>query len=191
MAQITDITSYILDKFKQEAASVLDDANKKYAIELEEAEKKAQIRYDEIIADAKKEADRSLEMAQSSARQLKAKRILQIKNEAVENILTKAKNKIINLDDKAYEAILISLMKKYHENKKGEIIFASGDEKRNLDLLKKEANKMELEISKDKAQISGGFILKYGSVEQNCSIDAIFKDKKEELTDYINSKLFN
>ena len=64
------------------------------------------------------------------------------------------------------------------------------DGNKDMPKLKKEAKALGLDISKEKSDISGGFIIKYGNTEQNCSLDAIFKEKKDELVDYINSNLF-
>ena len=46
-----------------------------------------------------------------------------------------------------------------------------------------------LEISKDTVNIDGGFILKYGNIEINSSIDALFEENKDELIDVVN-KMF-
>ncbi len=190
MAQIEDITSYILDKFKAEAKMIEDEANEKYSSHIKSSESKAKAEFDAILENAHMEAKRKLEMADSSANQIQSKELLKIKNEAVKNVILKAKEKILKMDEKSYEAFLVSLLKRYNENKDGEIILSLADENKELKLLKKEAKALGLDISKEKANISGGFILKYGSIEQNCSVEAVFKEKNEELTDYINSKLF-
>lgn len=190
MAQINDITSYILEKLSKEADDIRNDAKSKYDEELAKAAHEADLQVASLIEEANVEASRRIEMAQSSARQLQSKEILKVKNEAVENIISMAKSRITLMSDEDYEKILISLLKKYHENKKGEIILSDKDVGRNLDKLKKEAEAMGLIVSKENALISGGFILKYGNIEENCSIDAVFKEKREDVTDYINSNLF-
>jgi len=190
VAQIADIISYISDKYKSEANIIEAEARKRYDEHIAKAESRAQIEYDAIISKAKTDSARRIEMAQSSAKQLEAREILKIKNESVDLVLLKTRQKILDLDDKSYEQLLISFLKKYREDKKGEIILSSSDKERNLKNFEKEALSYGLEISRDTADISGGFILKYGNVEENCSIDAVLKEKKEQLTDYINSNLF-
>ncbi len=190
MAQINDITSYILEKLSNEADAIIKEAQAKHDEELSKAANEADIRSKALVENAHAEAEKKIEMAKASAKQIVSKEILKIKNEAVKNVLSGAKNSITASSDKDYEELLISLLKKYHENKKGEIILSSIDENRSLDLLKKEAEALGLSVSKEKKAISGGFILKYGNIEENCSLDAVFKEKEEELTDYINSNLF-
>lgn len=190
MADIKDIMSYISDKFIAEAEAIKLEAKEKYDAHMQETSIEAKSQYDAYMEKANAESKVQLEMAEGSARQLQAREILKTKNEAVENVLADSKNKIMSMNDKAYEALLISLLKKYHDEKNGEIIFSKSDEKRDLKLLEKEAKALGLELSDKRANINGGFILKYGKIEENCSIDAVFKEKREELTDYINSNLF-
>ena len=190
MADINDIMSYISDKLSAEAEQIKSDAKEKYDAYMQSAAVQAKKQYDALMEKANADVNSQLEMAAGSARQLQAREILKIKNEAVENIIQAAKNKIMSMEDKSYEALLVSLLKKYNEGKSGEIILSQADEKRNLKLLEKEAKALGLVVSEEKANIKGGFILKYGKIEENCSIDAVFKEKKEEITDYINSNLF-
>ena len=190
MANIDEITSYILDQYKAEAKKIEDEAQKKASIEIDKANKTADAKCEEIISEAKKEAERKLEAAHSSARQICSKEILKIKNQAISDVLEKAKSDILNADLGKYEDFLISLLKKYHEGKSGEIVLSMADGNKDMPKLKKEAEALGLDISKEKSDISGGFIIKYGNTEQNCSVDAIFKEKKDELVDYINSNLF-
>ena len=46
-----------------------------------------------------------------------------------------------------------------------------------------------LEISGETRNIDGGFILIYGGIEENCSIDAMFAEKRDELLDQVR-KIF-
>ena len=47
-----------------------------------------------------------------------------------------------------------------------------------------------LEISGETRNIDGGFILIYGGIEENCSIDAMFAEKRDELLDQVRKILF-
>ena len=44
--------------------------------------------------------------------------------------------------------------------------------------------------SEDPGRIKSGFILSYGGIEENCSLDAIFAEKAETLRDLANSILW-
>ena len=47
-----------------------------------------------------------------------------------------------------------------------------------------------LEFSGEVRNIDGGFILVYGGIEENCSIDAVFAEKRDELLDQVRKILF-
>ena len=47
-----------------------------------------------------------------------------------------------------------------------------------------------LTLSDDTADIDSGFILRYGGIEENCSLKALFADRQEELQDLVHKLLF-
>lgn len=112
----------------------------------------------------------------------------------IEKTLSIAKEKILSLSDKEYFSLLTSLaVKNARKGEEGTLILGKSDLKRNteefLKLLKQE--EINVQISKTPADISGGFILKYGDIEYNFTIDAVINDKREVLEDKINSILFS
>ena len=52
-------------------------------------------------------------------------------------------------------------------------------------------NDIKAEISNKPADISGGFILKCGDIEENMSFSALLTEKRDKLEDFINRQLFN
>lgn len=48
-----------------------------------------------------------------------------------------------------------------------------------------------LRISGDTRDIDGGFVLTYGGIEENCSIDALFDAAHEVLQDKVQEILFS
>ena len=79
---------------------------------------------------------------------------------------------------------------------KGEILFNEKDLGSLPEDFEKKINEVAtrnggtLSISKDVAPITGGFILRYGNIEINSSIDAIFEENKEVLTDTVKGILW-
>ena len=47
-----------------------------------------------------------------------------------------------------------------------------------------------LKLSKDPAPVKNGFILKYGGIEENCSLDALFASRTDALVDKVNAALW-
>ena len=91
---------------------------------------------------------------------------------------------------------MLKLLAKSVQPEKGEIIFNEKDLGRLPADFDKKINEVAtknggtLSISQNKAPITGGFILKYGNIEINSSLDAIFEENKEVLTDTVNSILW-
>ena len=50
---------------------------------------------------------------------------------------------------------------------------------------------VDVSVSETPAEISGGFILKCGDIEENMDFSAILDDKRDEIEDLINRELFS
>jgi V/A-type H+-transporting ATPase subunit E len=186
-------------------------------------EAEAQASVDKIIAEAKEEAGKILSIAEEEAKQecakiaekpaleakaiisraesgaklIKRQMILDAKQQAISDIICKAKNKLTSLPDTEYFEIILQLVKKHAHTQQGIIKFSKADLDRmpkkfekSLDSAIKEIPNASLTISKECAMINGGFILVYGDIEENCSFDALFNEAKEELQDIVNAFLF-
>ena len=155
----------------------------------------------EIIAEAEKAAEAAKSKAQAKCDEYTSVSdeklvLLKTKQEIIEEVLNKAKNKILNQDaDKYFESLLV-LLDKYALPEKGILFLNSKDLARVPDDFETLANNKAtknggmLDISKDTVDIDGGFILKYGNIEINASLDAIFDENRDELVDTVNDILF-
>ena len=92
---------------------------------------------------------------------------------------------------------ILKLAVKSAQDGKGELLFSSKDlarvpegfeDRLNAALKDKDA---ALRISKDTRDIDAGFVLTYGGIEENCSIDAIFDSAHELLQDKVQEILFS
>jgi V/A-type H+-transporting ATPase subunit E len=174
--------------------------------------RKAQNEADEIIKAAKQEADRKcsemtvksdtdvqavLSRAESAAVLQEKKKLLDAKQQIISNVISKARNSLAGLSDSEYIDIILKMVKKYAHNKEGMILFSQTDKKRMpvdissmLSVALAGKPGAALVISESTAPIDGGFVLKYGDIEENCSFDALFSSAKEELSDQVNAILF-
>ena len=196
MAGIDKILNEIKSDAEKEAAEIIAEAEKA----AEAAKSKAQAKCDEYtsVSDEKlaKRLDDEAKKTQSQCEQIEKLVLLKTKQEIIEEVLNKAKNKILNQDaDKYFESLLV-LLDKYALPEKGILFLNSKDLARVPDDFETLANKKDkknggmLDISKDTVDIDGGFILKYGNIEINASLDAIFDENRDELVDTVNGILF-
>ena len=47
-----------------------------------------------------------------------------------------------------------------------------------------------LTLSKEPKEMTGGFILVYGGIEENCTMKAMFDARRDELSDHVHGLLF-
>lgn len=111
-------------------------------------------------------------------------------------VIADACDRVKNLDEGKYFEILKSMAEKYLLPREGEICFSKKDLERMPANFREEIKGLAqkkggtLEISGEARNIDGGFILVYGGIEENCSIDAMFAEKRDELLDQVRKILF-
>ena len=196
MAGIDRIISEIRSDAEKEAAGIVqaaEDAAKK-----QEAETLSKCKAEKDASDKtyEKELEREEKKTASQCEQIEKLILLETRQSIIEEILIKAKTKILIQEKDEYFETMLKLLAKSVQPEKGEIIFSEKDLGRLPADFDKKINEVAtknggtLSISQDKAGVTGGFILKYGNIEINSSIDAIFEENKEVLTDTVNGILW-
>lgn len=166
----------------------------------------------QIIADAQKECEKIktqlkdksdaeelayLQRAESAASLQKKKMILSAKQQMIGEVLEKAKDSLVNLADDDYFQTILKMLPKHVLGMDGEIVFSKKDHERLPNQFVTKINEVisnvqgaTLKISDQVAQIEGGFLLKYGDIEENCSFEALIAMDKDNLQDNLNTLLF-
>ncbi len=187
-----------LDKILAEIQSDAEISAKKHIdkanVLAEEISKKSQEDIDkkakefDQISNAK--ATHIMERARSAAELESRKILLNKKQELIARALNAAKDKLQNLDDNSYFDVLIHLAKTYTSKDTCKMQLSKDDLKR---LPKDFESKLptQIKLSKESADIKNGFLLIYEGIDINCSFDALFEDKAEQLQDKAASILFN
>lgn len=147
----------------------------------------------EVVSSALMKAKTIKDNAESSASLVVRDGKLAKKREEILKTVELAKKHIVSLEDEIYFNKLLNLIKDYARSEEGTLLLGGADLKRNIALLEAALKKenINIKIADNQADISGGFILKYGSIEYNLSIDAIIDEKKELIEDKINTILFS
>lgn len=196
MAGIDKITQDIIkeaeDIAKEKREAALDEADKIQKIAEEECNRLKKENEQKIELAKKSAADR----AKSSAQLKKRQAVLNAKQQIISDILDEAYQQIFSLDEKAYFEMIEKMLKKFTLAKNGEIYFAEKDLKRLPQgfeaVIEKTAkeNGGTLVLAKEGKSIDGGFILEYGGVEENCSIQSMFHTMRESLADKVHEVIF-
>ena len=132
---------------------------------------------------------------ESAAEQNLKRYILLAKQDEIDKVIETAVNTLKNLESDDYFKVILHMVPKYAPSKDGVICFSSEDLARLPEGFEDEINKAldgraSLTLSDKPADINGGFILKYGDIEENCSFDALIESSKETLQDKIGQILF-
>ncbi len=182
-------------------AEIQNDANEAAKSQIETAKKKA----DEISENTSKEIAKAtaeyehknklegehiLERAKSAAELESRKLLLNKKQELITKALTAAKSKLETLSADEYFQTLQKLLNAYKTDDKGIMKLSKSDLKR-LPADFEKGLPPQIKLSKESADIKNGFLLIYEGIDINCSFDALFEDKAEQLQDKAASILFN
>ena len=112
------------------------------------------------------------------------------KRELIEKALDEVIVGINNYDDKTYFDCLLRLAKKNAMSGKGEMLLSARDLSRDKGDFVKALEELSVTLSDTPADINGGFILRYGDIIINCELSAVMREKRDEITDAVNTALF-
>ncbi len=198
MTGLEKILSAIEADAKHAADIVLRQAEQEAEQILAAAKAEADMKYAEIALKSDTAKKAVISRAESAAALQEKKTLLEAKQQIISSIIGEARKSLDHIPDQQYTEIILKMVSKYAHNKSGRILFSSADRKRlpsDLDIRIKEALKNKtgaiLTVSEESTGISGGFLLVYGDIEENCTFDALFAAAKEDLQDKVNAYLFS
>lgn len=197
MAGLDKIISQINEESKAAAANTLAAARGEADKILAAARKDAENQCGDIERRSAQSVANILERGQSAAELKKRGSLLAEKQRLIGETIAKAKARLKDMDSEAYFEMILKLAVKSAQAGKGELLFSAKDlarvpegfeDKLNAALADKGA---ALHISTAARDIDGGFVLTYGGIEENCSIDALFDTAHEFLQDKVQEILFS
>lgn len=185
---------------------IMDEAQ----AEADAAKAKAKAQADEILQKATSEAEAERAKIGASAGQTVAdvtaaresalalqrrQRTLETKQALLNETLEKALEKLYSLPEGEYFELCHRLALRNAEDGEGALLFNEKDKARQpADFATKLAAALPtgktIQVSGETRPIDGGFVLKYGDVEENCSFRAVFEARHEEFSDQIRPILF-
>ena len=128
---------------------------------------------------------------QESADAVLARRILlQKKQQLIMKTLDCAYQNILTMPDADYFNFLETLLHAYAGDKTGEVQLSAKDLARVTSSFRKAIKKHHLTLSEKSADIDCGFLLVYGEITENCSMQALFRAERDRLQDVIRAVLF-
>lgn len=190
MTGLENILSQIENESKLRAESIINEAKTASESIIAEAKKKAE----GIICDFKQKAEGAsnevINRAQA-ADEIEGKRAeLRKKQELINKAVDAAKADIKAMNAEDYFEFMGKIFKKYALEKPGKLLISQSDILSMTDSFKRILADWSIEAQAVEMPERGGFVIVYGSIEINCTIDALFDEKSEEISDALNKFLF-
>lgn len=190
MAGIENILSIISSQQKQTEKTIISSAEKKADGIITEGNEKAVKEYEEYLKKAKVQLALDYDNAVSSVNSQMKRKALAYKVKCIDNTIEKVIDKLNGLTDNKYFAVLEKLLLSRADNKKGVLFLNKKDLTRITDSFRNTAEKLNIEISEEYADIENGFILTYGLISENCSFRAIIEAERDGVRNIISRELF-
>lgn len=192
-----------LDRILQQIRSDSEQAVEKIKAEAEktvlenraETSSQTESEIERIKQQTKSDCAEIIKRAQSSAELIKKQSLLRAKQKAIAEMISSAHSELLSLPVNEYFELIEKLISIYaHNGEKGVIAFNERDIQRMPKLYKAKIallSQGNLKFADSCANIDGGFVLIYGGIEENCSFEAIFREKHDALVDEVSSMLFS
>lgn len=141
----------------------------------------------------KKELDALRAAALASDKQYERQEMLCARSRAISGIIEYTRNKIKSLPDEEYFKLMLALFKRNAKSHSGMLVLSEKDRhrlgKRFYDECSRYVHDGTLTLSDEYLSADGGFVIVYGKIEENCTIDSIFADKYPALSDIASKQL--
>lgn len=198
MNGIDKITARIEADAAAEAAQMARETDSRCAQIRAEAEKSAQEHYWARMKQGMKAVeDRSARLAGTAGMEAK-KAILAFKQEMVASVFDAARQQIMSMPKAEYIRFLTDKAVSACSTGREVLVFNEADKKSVADKVLAAANKAmesagkpaELTIAQETGRFAGGIIVRQGSVEYNCTVDALMEQARQTMAAEVAALLF-
>lgn len=194
MNTIDNIISRINDETKRKVDDIVNTSNAEIKKINDDAKQKVEDEISIIRKRQENELKNIKERSKTSADIKKQKAELSMKNDVIFDTINKAKEKILNLPLNDY----VDLLKKLYDNNKPTSDATIKFSKKDLERLPKElfsymeknTETCKVSISNEPANINGGFIIDFGNIVWNLSVDSLIDQNIDNIIDLTNNILF-
>ena len=194
MAGLDKILGSIKAESDEAVAKRINDAKAEAEALKKEAEASVKDECAQIEANGRRQADDTISRAESAAALLKRKAVLAEKQAIIAEVFDEAEQKLTALPEDKYFDTIMKIAVKNALPEDGKIIFSAADRKRLPSgfesTLNGKLSKGSLKVSDETVDTTGGFVLSYGGIEQNCTFKALIDAEREKLTDKVTKVLF-
>ena len=177
----------------------MQEANAQAENIIAEAEKEAFQRMTLLTEKAKEEAALIKQRYKAAESMEDRKNMLKVRQECIDETFEVALQKLSDMPVDKYKLFMESIILETVKNEDGVIVFNERDKKRLGEdfisglnqKLKAKGLSAVLSLAKDSLDTSGGFILRYGEMEVNCTLEIILDMQRPNMETEVAKILFN
>jgi len=193
------IKERILEDAKKLHDKILDEANAQARSIISEAEKEAFQKLTLMTEKAKEEAVLIKQRYKAAESMEERKNMLKVRQECIDEAFDAALRKLSDMPDDKYGLFIEGIILNNVKNEDGIIVFNDRDKKRLGEKfiseinrkLKRKGMSAVLSLAKDSLDASGGFVLRYGELEINCTLEIILDMQRPNMETEVAKILFN
>ena len=191
MTGLSNILAQIENESVKKAEEIILKANNEAKEMISDAKKEAQKILDDYKVKTEKKTTEILSRIKAADEIEKKREELFKKQEVIKAVLETARNDIKNQSDDDYFDFLGKILAKYALDENGTVVLSSRDFESMTKSFKDILLEKGLEAKAGNVADKNGFVIVYGNIEINCTVDAIFDADAEELSDMLNKFLFD
>lgn len=191
------VVDKILADAQDEAQKIRNQAQEKEAAEQAVLEQQLIEYHTETEQLAQKAGEDEKAHILAAARMEIAKELLAQKRKILDQLFEQARQQLQNLPDRDYKDVMKKFMTEAVETGDEEVVIGAQETRINKEFINQvnqqlsTHGKCNLKLSKEKQDISGGFILKRGKIKTNVTIDVLLDQARKELEIELAKKLFS
>lgn len=196
MTGLEKIITAIESQAEESAANIAADAERRAEKIKADGEKRADEAYDAYLEECRRVCAAEYENARSAAESEARRELLRSRSELIDRAEKAAADKIADMPDEEYFALILRLAEKCTRPSDGIISFNAADLKRLPQDLESRLNALDktgrckLKVSHSPADIDGGFLISFGDITENCSISAVMDAERDTARDAAAARLF-
>lgn len=190
MGGLEKILKDIAESAELEATEILNESGKEIAEIKLQGEKDKIALTEKLKIETQEECMKLSSMIEAAAEAEARQIILSAKSHTINEIMEYLKKDI--KESAEYFDLLLTLVESNMEEDNGVMYFNKKDTERlpsDFEAKVSDISGGRLTISKEPVAIDSGFVIRYGKIDINCSIDSLFEEKKNILSDIINESL--
>jgi len=192
------IKQRIIDDARKRAEKIIEDAKLEAQVIIKDAEKQAFQRVAIMTENAKEEAALYKQRFRAAGEMEDRKNVLKMRQNTIDEAFSAALSRIAELPDDKYSLFMEDVLLNAVKDEEGELVMNKKDRQRLGQKFVERINakfrtmgkKAMLKLAEEDLNSCGGFVVRYGEMEINCTLEVLLNMARPNLEAEVASILF-